>query len=350
MKQALEPMLPPAAGASLSAVYDSYQALLAGHGLVDVDDLVLEPCRLLSADPREAARLAGRFDSILVDEYQDVNDVQAALIRLLRPDGWGLCVIGVPDQAIYGFRGARPGHFLRFSEAYKNARTVGLSTTYRLTRPLLEVAQAVLGRAAKLTAQRAGAPVEVVACPTPESEAEQILVRLERLIGGSSSFAVASDRGRDAEMEVGFGDVAVLSRTRAQRSDILEALGRSGIPCHSVGEDEPHDPRSEKVAVMTMHAAKGREFEVVFVAGVERGLVPLEVEGFEADPEEERRLLYVALTRARRLAVLSYASRRTLWGKRLPGGPSPLIATLPETSVLRVEPRLIPKKKQLRLF
>ena len=65
------------------------------------------------------------------------------------------------------------------------------------------------------------------------------------------------------------------SATRAQRPQILEALERSGIPCHAVADEEPHDPRSQKVAVMTMHAAKGREFEVVFVTGVEQGLLPL---------------------------------------------------------------------------
>jgi DNA helicase-2/ATP-dependent DNA helicase PcrA len=179
-------------------------------------------------------------------------------------------------------------------------------------------------------------------------------VRLERIIGGSSYFAVDSGRGDEAEAAgVGFGDVAVLCRTRVQRREILEALDRSGIPCHSVGEDEPHDPRSQNVAVMTMHAAKGREFEVVFVTGVERGLVPLERQGFVTDPDEERRLLYVAMTRARRLLVLSHAGRRTLWGERLPGNPSPFLADLPDVMIRRSTPPM-PKRKapsrQMRLF
>jgi DNA helicase-2/ATP-dependent DNA helicase PcrA len=286
-----------------------------------------------------------------VDEYQDVNDVQAALIRFLQPDGTGLFVIGDPDQAIYGFRGARPGHFRRFTDEFPGARIVRLRTTYRLTRPTLQVAKAVLDSSSALGAERPGRLVEIVACPTPESEAEQIVVRLERLIGGTSSFAVDTGRGSDAEiLNAGFGDVAILSRTKAQRREMLEALGRSGIPCHSVGEDERHDPRSEKVAVMTMHAAKGREFEVVFISGVERGLLPIEMEGFETDPEEERRLLYVAITRARQLAVLSHAGRRMLWGRRLPGGPSPFLEAVPDDAVYRSSPRLPRKKTQLRLF
>jgi len=104
---------------------------------------------------------------------------------------------------------------------------------------------------------------------------------------------------------------------------------------------------------MTMHAAKGREFAVVFVTGVEEGLVPLEREGMDVDPEEERRLLYVALTRARRLAVISWARTRTLWGRALPGRPSPFLARLPTGTVVHSEPaglRPNPSSKQMRLF
>jgi DNA helicase-2/ATP-dependent DNA helicase PcrA len=147
--------------------------------------------------------------------------------------------------------------------------------------------------------------------------------------------------------------VAVLSRTKAQQREIIAALGQSSIPCHTVGEDEPHDPRAQKVAVMTMHASKGREFEVVFITGVEPGVVPLDVEGFSTDPEEERRLLYVAVTRAKKLVVLSHAARRSLFGKQLPGGPSPFLSVLPEAAIVRVTPDLRPKKppsSQLNLF
>jgi DNA helicase-2/ATP-dependent DNA helicase PcrA len=104
---------------------------------------------------------------------------------------------------------------------------------------------------------------------------------------------------------------------------------------------------------MTLHAAKGREFEVVFVVGVEEGLLPLDHGGLRGDPEEERRLLYVAMTRARRLLVLSHAARRTLWGRRLPGRPSPFLAALPASVVVRTSGgggRPDAASRQLRLF
>ncbi len=332
-----------------------YENLLKDRNALDIDDLVLRAYELLANDKQAAHTIAGRFKSVSVDEYQDVNDVQAALIKLIAPEGRSLMVIGDPLQAIYGFRGARPGHFARFAQAFPSAKTVELATSYRLTVNVLAAARSVIrGDVGVLAAVKSGPPVEIVACPTAKSEAEQIVVRLERIIGGTSYFAVDSGRGDEAEeLDVGFGDVAVLCRTKAQRREILAALAQSGIPCRAIGEEEPHDPRSQKVAVMTMHASKGREFEIVFITGVEPGLVPLALEGLDTDPAEERRLLFVAITRAKRLAVLSYTARRTLFGKTLPGGPSELISDLPEHAIIRTSPDLPPKKpasKQLSLF
>ena len=322
------------------------------EGEEDLDALLDSGLALLTRDDVRDA-VAARFRSVSVDEYQDVSDVQAALVARLAPGGLRLTAIGDPDQAIYGFRGARPGHFARFEAAFPGAVRAALGVSYRLTGTVHAVARAILPGAPEFEVRRGGGKVEIVACPTPASEAEQIAVRIERILGGTSHFAVDSGRGADAEFgDVGFGDLAVLTRTKAQRREILEALGRAGVPCAAIGEDEPHDPRSQKVAAMTMHAAKGREFEIVFVAGAERGLLPLEIPGFEVDPEEERRLLYVAVTRARRHAILSFSRRRTLFGAPLEGGPSPFLARLPEESIVRCEARLPdnPARRQLDLF
>jgi DNA helicase-2/ATP-dependent DNA helicase PcrA len=333
--------------------FEQYESALQSRDVVDIDDLVLRALKRLVANHGSAETLRQRFRSVSIDEYQDINDVQADLVKQLCPEGANLLVIGDPDQAIYGFRGAEPGHFKRFEEAYPGATTVSLNTSYRLTTSILEVAQSVLDTSAPLVAVKEGPKVEVTSCPTAESEAEQILVRIERIVGGTSHFAVNSGRGGDAEhLDVGFGDIAVLTRMKAQQKTVEKALARSGVPCRLVAEDEPHDPRSDKVAVMTMHASKGREFEVVFVAGVENDLVPLNLEGLTSDPEEERRLLYVAITRAKQLAVLSYAKKRMLFGKQLEGGPSSFIVNLPERVVTRAEPKLPDKKRstQLSLF
>ncbi|MFC1642510.1 UvrD-helicase domain-containing protein [Myxococcota bacterium] len=334
--------------------YERYQALLSARGAVDLDDLVHASAGWLDRDPNARLEISRRFACVVVDEFQDVSDVQARLVELIAPGGRALCAIGDPDQAIYGFRGAEPGHFARFAATFVGTHRAELHTSYRLTRPLLAVALTVLGHSRPLSAMVDGPPVQVVACSTPASEAEQIVVRLERLLGGTSHFAIDSGRVSAGEAApLGFGDIAILTRTKSQQREVQVALARSAIPFRLVAEDEPHDPRAQQVAVMTLHAAKGREFSVVFVAGVEAGLVPLELPGFRVDPAEERRLLYVALTRARRWCVVSYAERRTLFGMSLPGGPSPFLRGLPGGSVegSRAElPRRRAPKRQLGLF
>ena len=108
-----------------------FARLLASRGMVDFDGLIGLPLAMLRQDPALAAALAARWQSISVDEYQDTDAAQYALLRLLAGDGSGLAVIGDPDQAIYGFRGADVGFFLSFGRDYPGARTVALTRNYR---------------------------------------------------------------------------------------------------------------------------------------------------------------------------------------------------------------------------
>ncbi|MDD5306099.1 MAG: UvrD-helicase domain-containing protein [Deltaproteobacteria bacterium] len=353
-KQERDPRAALASYPEILGAYDRYEAGLSRMGAVDVDDLVARPLALLDASPDVSRRVSSRFGMVLVDEYQDVNDAQAALVAHLAPFGRTLAVIGDPNQAIYGFRGAQPGHFARFKEAFGRAREVRLKVTYRLTAQVLEAARAIAGDCVLLAARKTGPKVEIVGCPSAQAEAREIATRIERLVGGTNSLASSAMRTAGAEPEaIGFGEAAVLVRLKTQRVPILEALGRAGIPCRAIGEDEPHDPRSQKVAVMTMHAAKGREFEAVFIAGCEEGLMPLALEGFAVDEAEERRLLYVALTRARHMAVVTHASRRAVFGRSLPGRPSPFLAAIPDETAPRTvarAPASRPGGKQLSLF
>ncbi len=105
--------------------------VLAERGLVDLAGLVECQAALLAEQPALAARLRDRWPQLSVDEYQDIDATQYALLRLLAGDGAGLTVIGDPDQAIYGFRGADVEFFLRFTADYPAAATVTLGTNYR---------------------------------------------------------------------------------------------------------------------------------------------------------------------------------------------------------------------------
>ncbi|MFQ6112263.1 MAG: 3'-5' exonuclease, partial [Nitrospinota bacterium] len=139
-----------------------------------------------------------------------------------------------------------------------------------------------------------------------------------------------------------------------------EALSRRGIPFQRAApeplhETDPLDFRAEKVSLLTLHAAKGLEFPVVFITGCEEGLIPYEKPGGTYSLEEERRLFYVGMTRAKRKLFPTRAKNRTLYGKSLPGAPSPFLLEIEgelteRAKIRRRERKPRPEEKQLSLL
>jgi len=313
--------------------YAVYEERLKRENALDLDDLLTEPVRLLQAHPDYAVLLAGTVARhLLVDEFQDVNRAQYELVRLLKgPDGHGLFAIGDPDQAIYGFRGADREFFLRFGTDFPSVSTVNVVRNYRSQANILRAAGCVLGPEAcgssLVPENRQGSSVKIVRLPTPAAEATYIAGTIEEIMGGTSFFALdASQVGSDAK-GLSFGDFAVLFRLNAVGDALEEALKSSGIPFQRARRPRPEleaeelDPRAEAVTLMTVHASKGLEFPVVFIAGCEEGLIPyVPPEGPErgqVDLGEERRLLYVAMTRARAELFVTRSERRTIFGRNV---------------------------------
>jgi DNA helicase-2/ATP-dependent DNA helicase PcrA len=240
----------------LSGQVASYEAALAARDLLDFDDLLLKPLALLRERPDLAEAYRRRFRWISIDEYQDVDALQYALVRLLAPPDASLCAIGDPDQSIYGFRGADVGFFLRFREDYPQARAVHLTRNYRSTRTLVEAAcQAIrpesLVPERRLVAARSGAAERIVVqrAASERAEAELVVHTLERLLGGTSYFSFDSGRvGAVDAAELSFGDVAILYRTEAQTPPLMEALGRAGIPF----QKRSHRPLAEQPGVRAL--------------------------------------------------------------------------------------------------
>jgi uncharacterized protein (TIGR00375 family) len=385
---------PAPAGEEIAAALASYQSALALRNWIDFDDLVRLSVDLLSADAGLAAAYRDRFRSISVDEFQDVDAQQYALVRLLAPPGSNLCVIGDPNQAIYGFRGADAACFQRFTADYPGARIVRLTRNYRSSGTIVAAsAQVIAASAADGTisdvVRDLNERITIHAAPTERAEAEFVVHTVERLIGGHSFFSIDSGRAADAgQSNLSFQDFAVLYRTEAQSAVLREAFQRSGLPFkkHShdrlieipavrailreaEGQDgdlqaalaaaadrlangdagqavdyraalvllttlldaggrdrqrfsdalplateaDLWDPRADRVSLLTLHAAKGLEFPVVFIVGLEDGVLPLRWgAGVAEEEEEERRLFYVGLTRAKDRLFLSRAQRR-LW-------------------------------------
>ena len=187
--------------------------------LLDLDDLLLY-WRALATHERAGPSLAGMFDHVLVDEYQDVNTLQVEIVQALRRDNRGLTVVGDDFQAIYGWRAASADHILRFTDAHRDASAVTLERNYRSTQAILDLANAVSEQAERRhpktlsSARGDGRRPELVLC---RDESEEALAVADRVLAHH-------ERG------VALREQAVLMRT-AHHSDLLELeLGRRRVP------------------------------------------------------------------------------------------------------------------------
>ena len=403
----------PPSDVKQAAACDTYAHAMEARNLVDFDDLILRAVQVLESDDgvREAYR--ARYPWVSIDEYQDVDEQQVRLVKLLVPRDGNVCAIGDPDQAIYRFRGADVRLFHRFAEDFPGACVSRLTRNYRSDRNLVSLASQVIapaGSAPAATSMLDAAPrlITLHEARTDKAEAEFVVQSLERLFGGHSFFSIDSGRSRDAEAaDVSFADVAVLYRTEAQSDAIAEALHRSGMPfqqrAHTRLLDHPGaaalmdavraqqtdapvaarlaaardtaastpeaaadanaafpllhplaltcaddldrflseaalatqvdtwDPRADRISLLTLHAAKGLEFPVVFIVGCEDGILPLTFGAAEpAALEEERRLFYVGVTRAKTRLFLCRATQRLWRGRMQSLPPSPYLADIEE--------------------
>lgn len=435
-----------------------YAKALRERDLVDLDELVTLPVALLRDRPDLVDIYRARWQWVFVDEYQDVDDAQYELLRLLGPDDGNLCAIGDPDQAIYSFRGANVSFFLRFAEDYPEARVVRLTRNYRSSAPILAtavqaIAPTTLVRGRRLDPARLDpeAPqVGLYPAASVADEADFVVRTIDELVGGLSHRSLDSGRvdGRSTPTgALSFSDIAVLYRTDAQAAPIVDALARGGVPVqkrsHDRLRDRPGvaaiarelrlangldgslaarvrliasivtdrlrtptldasdpgltavdvhtavdlltplaircgddldtflaeiatgadvdalDPRAHAVTLLTLHAAKGMEFPVVFIVGCEDGILPLRQPGALAEHieahdaiAEERRLFFVGLTRAQDRLFVSHVRRRHWRGAERDMSPSRFFQS--------IDPRLFeqrgeaaarrPRDHQLRLL
>lgn len=488
-------------------IFLNYELALQKNRTLDYDDLILYCVNLFEKFPIVLKKYQSRFEWISVDEYQDINHAQYRLLRLISVSGVNLCVIGDPDQAIYGFRGADKSYFHKFKEDFPDARVIQLDRNYRSTQMILKASQEVIvknperGNIEIWSEIPSRARVETYEALTHKAEAEYIVKQIEMMVGGTSYFSFDSGRvtAEEDSRERAFSDFAVLYRIGAQAAPLEEAFQRSGIPYQSAGQkalfeqkeivelfnylwlahspesslylskilasnkinveaDSPgylltmddlslkealeteefenlaparkkalleimafvksikegiengpitdllqsivkfigrkrtgksqaerdenlkrilslaeqfenrledflefialqqetdiYDPRADRVTLMTLHAAKGLEFPTVFVAGCEEGLIPYCREDRETDLEEERRLFYVGMTRAREKLILTHAKSRTLFGKKTANKPSRFLADigLAVKEVKRMSPRKLTARQRSKMF
>jgi len=393
---------PPLDPAEVARVFARYEEARRERRMVDFDDLLRVCRRDLLRDPDFAATQRWRFQHLFVDEFQDVNPLQQALLDAWRGERLDLCVVGDPNQAIYAWNGADPEALRRFPERFPTAEVVRLTENYRSTPQILAVANAVLvgggrgvDRAGALQATRPDGPVpEVHAYDDAKAEArgvaravrdhhgpgaswsaQAVLVRTNAQIPAiEEAFAAAkipfrvrgaaplldqpevkaalaglrrstggfeeaiADLAASVDEAAGTGDRA---EERRANVDALVQLARDyatveaspSVPgflswlSSTTRADQP-DRRGDAVEITTFHAAKGLEWPVVHLAGLEQGLVPIGHARTGEALNEELRLFYVALTRAERELICSWAAQRRFGTRDLRRERSPYLDTV----------------------
>ncbi|MDA0563545.1 UvrD-helicase domain-containing protein [Streptomonospora sp. S1-112] len=435
----------PEGAEGLDPALAAYEARLRELDLVDFAGLVAHAVRLLEEDPELAAAYRARWPWVSVDEYQDVDERQYALLRLLTGPEGNVTAIGDPDQAIYGFRGADVGFFLRFTADYPTAATVRLSRNYRSNATIVTAAaQAIApsslvpGRELRAVGDFLDPPrIGLHAAADERAEASFVARAIDRLLGGTSWHSLDSGRVTgEGDGGLSFSDICVLYRTDAQSQAVMSAFNTAGVPyqkrshdrllarpgvralaaelahhpggavaervrtavaalcerhsgdpdtvadlrtagelvlplARQCGDDLPEflsalalgaevdalDPRADRVALLTLHAAKGLEFPVVFLVGCEDGLLPHRLPGAapqDTDEAEERRLFFVGMTRAQQRLYLSRARRRTRRGATADAAPSAFLDAIDPALTMPVDEesaaRRRPRDRQMRLL
>ena len=293
---------------SVAPVYTDLDEALRTANAVDFDDLLLLPVRLLEQSPEELRRWQGRFDHILVDEYQDTNRAQYRFVKLLGGVHRNVCVVGDDDQSIYGWRGADIQNILDFTKDFPNAAVVRLEENYRSTPQILTLANAVIsvntarmGKTLRPT-RPGGESVTLIRSLDERDEADWILQD------------VMTRRGQKGTM---LRDVAVLYRTNSQSRALEEACRRHSVPYRLVGSVRFYDRREIRDLMAYLRLVANPSDDEAFrraVGAPRRGIGDTTVEWLAERARAEGVSLFAAASRADILAEARPAARAALGG------------------------------------
>jgi len=220
----------------VASVYLRYEQILKKNNAMDFDDLLLNAVRLFEKDEEVLMYYQNRFRYIMVDEYQDTNQIQYTFIKMLAQAHNNICVVGDDDQCIYQWRGADIRNILEFEKDFRNAKVIKLEQNYRSTSNILDAAHSVIshnkGRKDKKlwTDQEAGNKIIYRRAEDEREEAYFVASEINRLKGTAQRYS----------------DFAILYRTNAQSRTFEEALSRRGIPYRVLGGLRYYDRKEIK--------------------------------------------------------------------------------------------------------
>ncbi|KKR79998.1 MAG: hypothetical protein UU73_C0001G0293 [Candidatus Daviesbacteria bacterium GW2011_GWA1_41_61] len=318
-----------------------YNKALNQQQLLDFDDLLMQMYKSLEEKNDKRRQLKNLYQYILIDEFQDTNDLQYQIIKMILKDSPNLFVIGDPFQSIYGFRGASAEVFKTLKDDFSAVCEETLGINYRSHSNVVQISNLLFPQSLTLQpASKKGGKVSLVKTLNEYSEADWVIRFISDKIGGTDLL-----KAQHLVTQVNFSDFAVVFRAHHLSGVLRKQFEESGMPYQIVKEDTPVE--GDHIKLLSMHAAKGLEFKFVFICGFEEGLIPYIKN--EADLEEEKRLLYVAMTRAKEELYLLYAKKR----QKKPNQVSRFKTLLEHPNFLEVEDEAITKiikKSQISLF
>ena len=333
--------------------YVRYEAERARRRVLDFDDLITACADALAGDAAFADGVRWRTRHLFVDEMQDVNPAQFRLLTALLSDEPDLFVVGDPNQSVYGFNGADPSLLYRLPEILRGTKVIRLDENHRCTPQVVAVATAVLrdsetdetvlGEIDAATSSRVDGPVPTVIAHASDAD----------------EAAWAALRAKQSRLPgMRWSSIAVLARTNAQLALVQAAMEAANVPVpggrlrsrsgqrparaggrHGATSTMTMSPTAEpvdhdRVVLTTFHRSKGLQWHTVLIIGLSTGLMPLASAQTTEAVNEERRLLYVALTRAEEELWCSWSEgddARTGVGSGRLRGPSPWLAPIERT-------------------
>jgi DNA helicase-2/ATP-dependent DNA helicase PcrA len=288
---------------SVAEHFRKYLSLKRKGNFIDFDDIIQLAIEYLAEDISYAESRHWKYRDLFVDEFQDVNPLQFGLLQAWLSSKSSLTVVGDPCQAIYSWNGADSRFLNNFQEFFPDSQTITLRDNFRSTPEILAPATSLLHNMESLVPRIPKGRLPTIRAVEDEyAEAQSIANLIKELLSES----------------ITFGDQAVLVRTHAQISPILETFKEQRIK-YKVATDtdaEVASDESDHVQILTLHAAKGLEWKIVHLCGVEEGFHPIAHARTDSAQDEERRLFFVGLTRAEKELHISWARNRLLGTKR----------------------------------
>lgn len=239
---------------TVAKVYRGYERILSRNNAMDFDDLILNAVRLLKENPDVLEKYQERFRYIMVDEYQDTNQLQYKLISLLAKKYGNICVVGDDDQCIYQWRGADIRNILNFEKEFPKAKVVKLEQNYRSTANILEAAHSVISNNKQRKRKKLW---------TDASQGEKIQYhRLES--DYREAGYIAQEIGYMVQQGENYRDFAILYRTNAQSRNFEDSLAQRRIPYRVIGGLRYYDRMEIKDMIAYMRLVANPMDDIAF--------------------------------------------------------------------------------------